>query len=156
MATKIKLQVNPFLLSCHCIAYRTNLAALDAAKAQDCKTLSAKIDYLLNSISSFFNKSSNCKHALISLQEEFSDAKKAMKRYHKIRWLSRWQAVTALCDSLESVFFFLQTEDEKDSVLANAVLQKLGQFKYIYILYFLADILHSLAMLSKIFPKQVC
>jgi len=45
---------------------------------------------------------------------------------------------------------FFQIVDDKDSIQAKLVLQKLGQFKYIYVLYFLADILYSLAMLSKV------
>jgi len=44
--------------------------------------------------------------------------------------------------------------DEKDVVQAKTVLDVLGQFKYIYILYFFANILHSLAMLSKIFQLK--
>ena len=44
-----------------------------------------------------------------------------------------------------------QKVDESEASVAKFVLEKLGQFKYIYILYFLADILHSLAMLSKAF-----
>ncbi|KAL2610739.1 hypothetical protein R1flu_029312 [Riccia fluitans] len=31
-----------------------------------------------------------------------------LKRYHKVRWLSRYQALSALCDSLESVLSTLQ------------------------------------------------
>lgn len=71
--------MNPFLFSCHCVAHRINLAALDAAKAPDCKVVSSEIDALLNSISSFFNKSSKRKHAFTALQEELFDAKKTMK-----------------------------------------------------------------------------
>jgi hypothetical protein len=74
-----------------------------------------------------------------------------MKRYHKICWLSRWQAISSLCDSLEYVLIFFQNESD---VVAKSVLEKLGQFKYIYILYFLADILHSLGMLSKVFQLK--
>ena len=74
-----------------------------------------------------------------------------MKRYHKIRWLDRWQAISSLCDSLESVLIYFQ--DESD-VVAKYVLEKLDQFKYIYNLYFLADILHSLAILSKVFQLK--
>jgi hypothetical protein len=59
-----------------------------------------------------------------------------MKRYHKIRWLSRWQETSSLCNSLESVFIFFQDVDESEAV-AKFVLEKLDQFKYIYILYFL-------------------
>jgi len=40
--------------------------------------------------------------------------------------------------------------DEKNSVQAKEVLHKLGQFQFIYVLFFLANILYSLAMLSKV------
>lgn len=151
MATRLRTQVNPFLLSCHCVAHRTNLAALDAAKSPTCKVISPEIDILINNILSFFHKSDKRKHALTALQERFYDSKKSMKRYHKIRWLSRWQSVTALCNSLKSVQFFYKESDDKD---AATVLDKIGQFKYVYILYFLTDILHSLAMLSKVFQLK--
>lgn len=55
-----------------------------------------------------------------------------------------------LCDSLESVLFFFWDLGE-ESGQGKSVLEKLSQFKFIYILYFLADILLSLAMLSKKF-----
>jgi len=53
VATQLKNKVNPFLLSCHCVAHRTNLAALDASKAPNCKVISSEIDTLLNSIAFF-------------------------------------------------------------------------------------------------------
>jgi len=86
----MKNKVNPLFLFCHCVAHRTNLATLNASKASDCKVIFSEIDTLLNTIASFFNKSSKCKHALTILQELF-DAKKAIKCYHKIQWLSKWQ-----------------------------------------------------------------
>jgi len=49
--------------------------------------------------------------------------------------------------------FFTETDDN-DSSQAKSVLEKLSQFKYIYILYFLADILYLLAMLSKVFQNK--
>jgi len=79
VATRIKSQVNPFLLSCHCVAHRTNLLALDAAKSPQCKVISNTVDSLLNSISSFFSKSSKRKHALAALQDQLFDAKRTMK-----------------------------------------------------------------------------
>jgi len=84
VATKLKIKINPFLLFFHCVAYRNNLAALDASKVPNCKVISSEVDTLLNIIASFFNISSKCKHALTTLQEELFDAKRTMKRYHKI------------------------------------------------------------------------
>jgi hypothetical protein len=74
-----------------------------------------------------------------------------MKRYHKIRWLSWRQTISIFCDSLESALICFQEVDENETSVAKFILEKLDQFKYIYILYFLADILHSLAMLSNVF-----
>jgi len=127
VATRIKGQINPFLLSCHCVTHKTNLAALDATKSPQCKVIFDTIDSLLNFISSFFNKSCKCKHVLTALQDQPFDAKRTMKRYHKIRWLSRWQAVTTLCDSLELVLIFFQDfQDGKDLDQAKFVLAKLS------------------------------
>ena len=77
-----------------------------------------------------------------------------MKWYHKIRWLSRWQTINALCDSLEFVLICFQEVDENEAFVAKFTLKKLDQFKYIYILYFLVGILHSLAILSKVFQLK--
>ena len=86
VATKLKNNLNPFILSCHCVDHKTNLASLDASKASNCKVISDEVDMILNAIASYFNSSSKRKHALTNLQVIFFYAKKTMKRYHKIRW----------------------------------------------------------------------
>ena len=53
---------------------------------------------LLNTIVFFVNILYKRKHALTTLSEMYSNAKRIMKRYHKIRWLSRWLDMTALYD----------------------------------------------------------
>jgi hypothetical protein len=76
--------------------------------------------------------------------------------YHKIHWLSRWQAVTTLCDSLKSVIvYFRNALTSRDDGLAPLLYAKLHEFKFIYILYFLADILKMLSTLSKIFQSKL-
>jgi len=78
-----------------------------------------------------------------------------MKRYHKIRWLSTRQVVSTLCDSLEFILcLFCDVKEKKDVGQEKLIFAKLKQFKYIYILYFLADILHSWALLSKVFQNK--
>ena len=155
VAARLKAQVNPFLTSVHCVAHRTNLAALDASKAADCKELSKDIDNILNIVAGHFKKSSKRKNALQRLQSELSDTQKTLKRYQKIRWLSRWQAVTTLCDSLESVLtYYRDTPATTEDSAGQQTYLKLRSFKYIYCLYFLADILHLLSMLSRIFQHK--
>ena len=154
MATKLK-KISPFLTSVHCIAYRTNLAALEAAKSTECKSLSIEIDALVNSLAAYFKNSGKRKCALNGIQKELNDAQKTMKRLNKIRWFSRFQAISTLCDSLESVLvYFRDVPREKDDGIASLLYDKLRNFKYIYILYFLADLLHGLTILSKIFQYK--
>jgi hypothetical protein len=141
------------MISTHCIAHRTNLAALEASKNPSCKELSVKIDTLINDLASHFKKSCKMKCALQSLQKELNDAKKTLKKYHKIRWLSQWESITTLCDSLESVCVFFR--DGRGDTSNACMFEKLKDFKYIYILYFLADILSMLAKLSKIFQQKL-
>jgi hypothetical protein len=90
------------------------------------------------------------------LQNELNDAKKLLKIYHKIRWLSRWQAITTLCDSLESVLVYLHdAQTSRDDGSTALLYAKLREFKFIYILYFLADILKMFSTLSKIFQSKL-
>ena len=129
----------------------TNLAAIDVTKVGPCKNMSKEINALLNSVAVHFKKSCKRKSALLRLQEELVDSTKCLKMYHKIRWLSRWQAVTTLCDSLESILiYFREYQDNEDGVGSN-ILKKLRTFKYIYVFYFLTDILHILSILSCLF-----
>ena len=64
--------------------------------------------------------------------------------------------MTTLCDSLESILVFLRdTPRSKDDVSTPQLFSKLSNSKFIYILYFLADMLHMLSKLSKIFQRKV-
>ena len=60
-----------------------------------------------------------------------------------------------LCDSLELVLIFLRDYlRSKDEVTTPLLYFKLRTFKYIYVLYFLADLLHNLSILSKVFQYK--
>jgi len=60
-----------------------------------------------------------------------------------------------LCDSLESVIIYFHDIPRDDDDDARSLLyNKLRTFKYIYYLYFLVDILHSLFVLSKTFQYK--
>lgn len=56
-------KVNPFLTSIHCVAYKTNLVVLEASKNESCKDKSSKIDSMMNTLASYFNKSCKRKSA---------------------------------------------------------------------------------------------
>ena len=121
VATLLK-NVNHFLTSIYCVAHKTNLAALEASKTDGCKELSLDVDHVLNALAGHFNKSFKRKSILQTLQDELNDAQKTLKRHHKIRWFSRSQAVTTLCDSLESVLVYLRDSYSYPSVDRTHVL----------------------------------
>ena len=152
----LKKEVNPFITVVHCIAHRTNLVALQAASTKPCNVMSSKVNDLLNSLAIHFKKYSKRKSCLLKLQEELFDSKKVLKRFIKIRWLSRWQVVTSLCDSLESVLISLRDtpKKKKNEKEFSKLYEKLRDFKMLYCLHFLADILHCLFMLCKLFQAK--
>ena len=152
----LKKEVNPFITTVHCIAHKTNLAALQAASTKPCDVMSSKVDDLLNFLAAHFKKSSKRKSCLLKLQEKLFDSKKVLKHFIKIRLLSRWQAVTSLCDSLESVLIYLRDtpRKKKNEKEFSELYEKLRDFKTLYCLHFLADTLHCLSMLSKLFQAK--
>ena len=59
------------------------------------------------------------------------------------------------CNLIETVLcFFCNVKERNDLDYTKLDFSKLKQFKYIYILYFLADIVHYLVMLSKVFQNK--
>ena len=63
--------------------------------------------------------------------------------------------MTTLCDSLESVLtYFRDNQDGMEDAVGSNIFNKLRTFKYIYVLYFLADILYILSMLSRLFQNK--
>jgi hypothetical protein len=97
--------------------------------------------------------SSKAKPHLLELKKELFDSKKSLKRYQEIRYLSRWQAVTILCYTLESVLAYHCNIDcdDGDGTIVDLVYIRIRSFKYIHSLYFLADILYIFLVLNRTF-----
>lgn len=152
----LKEKVNHFLTSVHCVAHMINLAAIDTIKIGPCKYMSRKINVILNLVVIYFKKSCKKKNTLFRLQEELADFTKCLKIYYKIRWLSRWQAVTTLYDYLENVLtYFRNNHDAMENEVGSNIFRKFCTFKYIYVFYFFANILHVLSMLSPLFQNKI-
>ena len=81
VVVRLEDKVNPFIISIHCIAHRTNIASLDPAISASCKNLSTLLDDLINDIASHFKRSSKVKSHLNELQEELYDAQRSLKIY---------------------------------------------------------------------------
>jgi len=78
-------KVYPFLTIVHCIAQRTNLAALQATSTKPCHMMSSKVDDVMNSLIAHFNKFNQRKSWLQKLNEELFESDKIFKHFIKIR-----------------------------------------------------------------------
>lgn len=56
VVARLKLVINPYLCSCHCITHRTNLEIIVATKHPYYKEVCRNIDGLLNSVVLFFQE----------------------------------------------------------------------------------------------------
>jgi len=63
--------------------------------------------------------------------------------------------MTTLYDSLESVLIYLHDYSSNNDANIPNLFGKLWDFKFMYILYFLANILHMLSKLSRIFQSKL-
>ena len=117
--------------------------------------MSILLNNLINDIASHFIRSSKAKSRLNELQETLYDAQKSLKRYQKIRWLSKWQSITTYYDTLQSVLtYFCDIENDDVGTSDGLIFTRLRTFKHIYYLYCLADILYGLLVLSKTFQYK--
>ena len=131
VSTRLKV-VSPFLINIHCIAHRTNFAALQATHCIDYKKMSSEIDNMVNLLAEMFKRFGKKKSVLFALQKELNGAQKSLQRFHKIRSLSRYQAISILCDSLKLVLVFLRdyprSKDEVTTPLLYFNLELLNIF----------------------------
>jgi len=70
VTSKLKKEVNPFLLTIHCVAHRTNLATLDGVSSSLYKDMSRVIAKMLNDIAFYFKKWSKAKCELALIKKE--------------------------------------------------------------------------------------
>lgn len=80
VAVQFKDQVNPFLNLVQCVAHATNLVALDATKAPNCKKLLKNIDNIINVVANTSRSLLNAKNAS-RFPLEINSPRKSLKRY---------------------------------------------------------------------------
>lgn len=135
---------SPFMTAIHCIAHRTNLCVVNAVKKSD---FARHVDEVVSFVASIFSRSSKRIEKLKVLEEEFDCSIVKLKKLHKIRWLSRQQVLSRFCDVLEPLLAYLQEEDQ-------ITFSKVANFKFIYSIHFLVDILGYMNFLSKMFQME--
>ena len=144
--------ISLFVISTHCIAHRTNLVALEATKSIEYKCLYTKIDIVVNSLPNYFLSIMEKYMLLIWLKFEWC-RKKLWKNIIKLKCCLYFRPYSH-CVIFWSLWLCIFVTCQGKTLIALTLYDKLRNFKYIYILYFLVDLLHDLTILSKIFQYK--
>ena len=156
LATRLK-ELNPTLISVHCIYHKLALACADTSKDLD---YIAGVESDLRTLWKAMENSPKRTNMYLSVQKELKalrlqdKSKKIVARRLKkachTRWLSIGQALDTVYQDLEAVFRTLQAL-EKEDTLACGLLRKMHKPKFVGCIYIFQHVLPVLNQLSKIF-----
>ncbi|XP_078614277.1 uncharacterized protein C17orf113-like [Branchiostoma floridae x Branchiostoma japonicum] len=136
--------------STHCVAHRHSLAVSQAA---------ANFPYLrrvqntVGSLHSFFARSARKNQALKEVQEALDEPVLKMLELHRVRWLSFGNCVVNIRRSMRALLEMLREEAEEDPQAAG-LYNELRDYKFLYTINMLEDVLAVLNMVSKIFQTK--
>lgn len=142
----------PGLVQVHCVAHRLNLSCVDALKEHPyLKQLRDKV----NSLFSYFSKSSIRCDKLKLFQEAIGEQPVKLKHAIEIRWLAMYGAVAAIHMSYGALVATL-TDDLNNtaSVKATAALEFMTDYKFPAAIALLTDALKVVTDLSKKFQED--
>ena len=110
-ATRLK-QLNPQMLSIHCINHRLALATSQAASSIP---YLLRFQEILTSIYKFYHYSANRQAGLAEIQAVFHDPVLKFKEPKAVRWLSHAMAINAVKRSLPAHLTSLERESSERS-----------------------------------------
>ncbi|GIM17379.1 hypothetical protein Vretimale_19929 [Volvox reticuliferus] len=139
-----------FLLAVHCVAHRTALVMGDATR--DLPEL-PKIDALLKSIHSLFNKSSKMQGKWEAFAKMHGCTRLKFPIYNATRWFSRMQCVIVLICNAHTLLLFLE-KYQAAWPQAKAVYKQLSDVQALARLFVLRDLLGPCESLSKAFQSD--
>ena len=158
LATRLK-ELNPTLISVHCICHKLALACADTSKDLD---YIAGVERDLRTLWKAMENSPKRTNMYLSVQEELKSLRlqdqskkivaRRLKKACHTRWLSMGQAVDTVYRDLEAVLRTLQSLEKEDTV-ACGLLTKMHKPKFIGCIYIFQHVLPILNQLSKTFQK---
>ncbi|CAI7862361.1 unnamed protein product [Closterium sp. NIES-53] len=134
----------PWLVAVHCVAHRESLAAKDAAESF--KEFNV-IDQLIRQTAERLGRSSVNHNSFMHLQDVIMKTQLEVQGIFAVRWLSRGDAVQRFCDVLPVLLWMWQKENKATLKIATS-------FKFQFMLFLLADVLHLLNGLNLAFQKS--
>ena len=151
LATQLK-ELNPTLISVHCICHKLALACADTSKDLD---YIAGVEHDLRTLWKAMENSPKGTNMYFAVQEELKSLRLQDQRLKKAchtRWLSMGQAGDTVYRDLEAVLRTLQSLEKEDTV-ACGLLTKMHKPKFIGCIYIFQHVLPILNQLSKTFQK---
>ncbi|XP_077867306.1 zinc finger protein 862-like [Saccoglossus kowalevskii] len=142
VTTMLKTNINPYMISVHCIAHRLALASAQAA--HKVKRID-KFEIRMNQIFNYFHYST--KH-MSKIKQIYQVGGNAMHRNFvrpcDTRWLSVRGAFEAELITLKAMFYCLQSDAESGDSTARGILNEMATFDFLAILHLMADVLYYL------------
>ena len=141
-----------FSIQVHCVAHRTALAAIDAAKAVDRvgaykRTISAVYSFYKHSAS----RTNRLRQLTATLSEEDMTS---LKQPCAVRWLSLHRAVESIKNNWPALVMELNEEAVGGNAQAQGLLGQIQPYSFIALTHTLADVLPVMTKLNLVFQKE--
>ena len=151
VSTQLKI-LNPALINVHCICHRLALASAQAAGEV---TYLQKVQEILSSLFSFYNKSAVRTAGLKEMQEMLGDPQLKIKEAKFVRWLSHEKAIATVVRVFPSLLSSLKAEaEDHGSPVALGLYTLMTKYEFICAMAVLNDMLPHLSKLSLLFQRK--
>ncbi|XP_060566971.1 E3 SUMO-protein ligase KIAA1586-like isoform X2 [Ruditapes philippinarum] len=149
-AAAIMRRSNPHMHNVHCVAHKLALCTSQAAEKVP---MIKKHQQILTDLYYYFKGSGKREARLHSIQEVLDDPILTVKEIHSVRWLSYFNALTAVWRTLDSLFTYLAEASVQDPK-ALGLKKKIATYSFIGTSYMLMDSMAPLTVLSQFFQTE--
>lgn len=138
------------MVAVHCVAHRLALACSQVFPEL------LRYKRTLISIYSYFSHSSNRVNSLREIQAVLEDPQIQARPLYDVRWLSFFNAVSAVRRTFKSLIVFFDEEAaEHNDPVAKGLMKQVSSYLFLAITHMLYDVLSQLTRLSKVFQKDL-
>ena len=141
---------NPHLSNIHCVAHKL---ALCTSQAAENIPLLKKHQQILTDLFYYFKGSAKRAAKLHEIQVLVDDPALTIKEIHSVRWLSYFNALTAVFRTIDSLMTYLADVGVNDPK-ANGLKKKIATDQFISISYMMMDAMAPVTVLSQFFQTE--
>lgn len=141
---------NPHMSNIHCVAHKLALCTSQAAESIP---LLKKHQQILTDLFYYFKGSSKRATKLHEIQVLVDDPALTIKEIHSVRWLSYFNALTAVFRTTDSLMTYLADVSVSDPK-ANGLKKKIATDQFISVTYMMMDAMAPVTVLSQFFQTE--